>query len=751
MQIFVTRVSGGSQAGRQLTLEVESEWTVDQLKAHIEEHHGIAQATQLLTFNAVKLLSGTRLRDYQIHREAGLQLAERPVGARRHADQQGSLDKEISDICGAGDGLRCRWERLGAAKAQLAERKEALKHLNSGGELKKKVKINVGGSLFQVSRKVLCDAVPESHLAQLFSGRWESKILRDSDGVLFLDDPPECFSAIVTFLKARLKDKTHAEVPAVTEEWVPCLHRLLDHFGLGHLFAPPAGDDRPAAAGGDQMEPEPEAEGEAGAEAEEGVPPPAVVEEKVHLAAETEQVELPANTIDHIIKARYGKLQDPGKWVDVTRMLSDMVDEEGGLSVQVSSSGFGVDPAPDAEKQLSIQYKPCEAWESERFEDRLKRLQAAADAERAALRRAVKQQRDLELDFEDELEWVKHYIKPEDRAAPASEVVELVLSTGGRRDRVCVRRSTLMLCADSALARKFDPRAAVAPAGGVAGGGGGDDSDDSDDDDDDDDDDDATTIEEDAHRSFGRLLNQLRLIAIASPGDPPPPPIIRPHEEAGFATLLATYFEGNEDFVKTSGEHRPAGSNIRGFNLNATGSEIMSQQQSKVLLGFLPQGRPQLELLYRATRDGWGSADFHRLCDSQGATVTVVKSAGGFIFGGYADLPWGGGSAYKASPGAFLFGLHTSKGQGPIKLTQGGQSPNAGRAVHHNSSTGPRWGGGHDLQIGDNPNAANSSYASLGHTYNPPPGGVYGQPSANEYFAEAYQFTLAEFEVFRVQ
>ena len=64
---------------------------------------------------------------------------------------------------------------------------------------------------------------------------------------------------------------------------------------------------------------------------------------------------------------------------------------------------------------------------------------------------------------------------------------------GIRSDRVCVKRSTLMLCEGSTLARKFDPWAAPAPDGGgaavAADADGSDDSSSSDDDDDDEDDD----------------------------------------------------------------------------------------------------------------------------------------------------------------------------------------------------------------------------------------------------------------------
>ena len=44
-------------------------------------------------------------------------------------------------------------------------------------------------------------------------------------------------------------------------------------------------------------------------------------------------------------------------------------------------------------------------------------------------------------------------------------------------------------------------------------------------------------------------------------------------------------------------------------------------------------------LIYRASRDGWNSSNFHTLCDNKGPTVTVVKS-GNYIFGGYTEQSW---------------------------------------------------------------------------------------------------------------
>ncbi|CAB4017839.1 Hypothetical predicted protein, partial [Paramuricea clavata] len=45
------------------------------------------------------------------------------------------------------------------------------------------------------------------------------------------------------------------------------------------------------------------------------------------------------------------------------------------------------------------------------------------------------------------------------------------------------------------------------------------------------------------------------------------------------------------------------------------------------------------QICYRASEDGWGSADFHRKCDDVGPTVTLIK-CGTNVFGGFTDQSW---------------------------------------------------------------------------------------------------------------
>ena len=42
-----------------------------------------------------------------------------------------------------------------------------------------------------------------------------------------------------------------------------------------------------------------------------------------------------------------------------------------------------------------------------------------------------------------------------------------------------------------------------------------------------------------------------------------------------------------------------------------------------------------MELLYRGTRDGMNSKNFHEKCDEKGPTITLFRNDKGNLFGGY--------------------------------------------------------------------------------------------------------------------
>jgi hypothetical protein len=62
-----------------------------------------------------------------------------------------------------------------------------------------------------------------------------------------------------------------------------------------------------------------------------------------------------------------------------------------------------------------------------------------------------------------------------------------------------------------------------------------------------------------------------------------------------------------------------------------------------------------LNLIYRATRNGFLAEDFHRECDNQGETFIIIKSINDYdeerICGAYTDIPWTSVKGYKFGKG----------------------------------------------------------------------------------------------------
>ena len=52
------------------------------------------------------------------------------------------------------------------------------------------------------------------------------------------------------------------------------------------------------------------------------------------------------------------------------------------------------------------------------------------------------------------------------------------------------------------------------------------------------------------------------------------------------------------------------------------------------------------KLLYRSSEHEYTAESFHKYCDDKGPTLVVIKSSGGWIFGGYTTQSWSRYSIY---------------------------------------------------------------------------------------------------------
>ena len=170
-----------------------------------------------------------------------------------------------------------------------------------------------------------------------------------------------------------------------------------------------------------------------------------------------------------------------------------------------------------------------------------------------------------------------------------------------------------------------------------------------------------------------------------------------------------------------------------------------SQYQSVMLSWLQEDGiSSDWRLIYRGTRDGFAVSSFHSLCDNKGPTITLIRSVGDCIFGGYSDVSWTSRGGYIQSTDAFLFAF-VSNGLGTTPF-RGRVFQNSQYAMHDSSEYGPTFGEGHDLRIYSDSNSNTNSYVNWGKTYELPDGYTYG--GSGRTWICGYNFQTIEIEVF---
>ena len=104
----------------------------------------------------------------------------------------------------------------------------------------------------------------------------------------------------------------------------------------------------------------------------------------------------------------------------------------------------------------------------------------------------------------------------------------------------------------------------------------------------------------------------------------------------------------------------------------------------------------RMELIYRGSRDGMTSNNFHNKCDNKNPTIVLYKNIKDSVFGGFTSLAWANSGNYRPDPQAFIFTLVNIHNSEPTKFKI--KSENEG--VYHNSGYGPTFGSNCDIGIG---------------------------------------------------
>ncbi|CAN0037330.1 unnamed protein product, partial [Ectocarpus fasciculatus] len=197
----------------------------------------------------------------------------------------------------------------------------------------------------------------------------------------------------------------------------------------------------------------------------------------------------------------------------------------------------------------------------------------------------------------------------------------------------------------------------------------------------------------------------------------------------------------------------PVGMSIKG------GTTIFEPDEASKLTAIVQRwcpGNPgALELLYRASRDGWTGAACQYRCENQsGPTITFLRVNGGgaatadCIIGGFSSTPWqdfmydSDAAYYSPSPGAFLFMLKEGDGRrsGIHQPTKWGvKDGRSAYAVYRGQGYGPCFGEGRDLHVVWNGTA--STVQTGNQTYDVPAGSPFPELNGRR---------LVDVETFRV-
>jgi hypothetical protein len=173
-----------------------------------------------------------------------------------------------------------------------------------------------------------------------------------------------------------------------------------------------------------------------------------------------------------------------------------------------------------------------------------------------------------------------------------------------------------------------------------------------------------------------------------------------------------------------------------------TGRTLLSSEQQMKLNEFYGRKDQKWVLIYKATQDGFGSGDFHRCCDNQGPTMSVIQSKdGGYLFGGYTSVSWRSIENWVTdNNGPFIFTLTNPHGIPPTKYS----IQHVCWSIYDFKTNGPTFGGGHDLYVCDNSQTKTESFSNFPHSY------IDTTNRGNATFTGGKNFQTSDIEVYRL-
>ncbi|RIA93166.1 hypothetical protein C1645_874226 [Glomus cerebriforme] len=172
-----------------------------------------------------------------------------------------------------------------------------------------------------------------------------------------------------------------------------------------------------------------------------------------------------------------------------------------------------------------------------------------------------------------------------------------------------------------------------------------------------------------------------------------------------YMDLLKTFLSRSDLNSKPNNESKPH--ITKEINSRTVDSKIITYQHVELISKWIDRleitdwSTPyEFKLLFRGSRDGFTSDDFHKFCDSQSCTVTVAKVKDtSEILGGYNPIAWrsdSGFGSYDTTKDSFIFSFKNNKIENYILS----RVIDENHAIYNSDFCGPTFGND-DLNLFD--------------------------------------------------
>ncbi|KAF2069144.1 hypothetical protein CYY_009536 [Polysphondylium violaceum] len=160
--------------------------------------------------------------------------------------------------------------------------------------------------------------------------------------------------------------------------------------------------------------------------------------------------------------------------------------------------------------------------------------------------------------------------------------------------------------------------------------------------------------------------------------------------------LNEQHLEINDKVSETSKEIKTCKQDLL-FLIYKFKSNIMEKSSFKIFNDWIDDSKTMgFELLYESSEDDFEGLSFHSACDGKGATITLIETTKGDVFGGYNSQSWNSDNKWYGDDKCFIFTLVNKHGIKPTKYSPGVTSKNYVKGCAY---YGPLFGSGFDSGV----------------------------------------------------